>query len=104
MSKYLCDLTWPEISDYLVERKDIILPFGSVEEHGYHLPLSTDGDIAIKFSEGISDLTDIIYAPLIWYGVSNSTLSYTGTIMVDYSSLMNFAASLFNSIKNNGFH
>jgi creatinine amidohydrolase len=103
MSKYLCDLTWPDVSDYLVGRKDIILPFGSVEEHGYHLPLSTDGDIAIKISEGISDLTDIIYAPLVWYGVSNSTVSYAGTIMVDFSSLMIFAASLFNSIKNNGF-
>ncbi len=103
MSKYLGDLTWPEIGDYLVKRKDIILPFGSVEEHGYHLPLSTDGDIATKVSEGISDLTDIIYAPLVWYGVSNSTLSYTGTIMVDFSSLLNFASSLFNSIKNNGF-
>jgi len=38
--------TWDEVREYLEGRKDVLLPVGSVEEHGFHLPLSTDGDIA----------------------------------------------------------
>ncbi len=48
----LSELSWPEVKEYLKRRKDVIVPLGSVEEHGYHLPLSTDSDIAFSYIQG----------------------------------------------------
>ncbi len=99
----LNDLTWKEVKEYLLGRKDIILPIGSVEEHGYHLPLSTDGDIALGIAHKLSEDTGVVVAPPIWYGVSNTTRSYTGTTMVNYDTLRTYIGDILSSIKENGF-
>ncbi len=99
----LNDLTWKEVKEYLLGRKDIILPIGSVEEHGYHLPLSTDGDIALGIAHKLSKDTGVVVAPPIWYGVSNTTRSYTGTTMVNYDTLKTYIGDILSSIKENGF-
>jgi creatinine amidohydrolase len=99
----LNDLTWKEVKGYLKKRKDILLPFGSVEEHGYHLPLSTDGDIALAIASRLSVETGVIVAPMIWYGVSNTTRRYIGTTMVDFDSLKAYCRDVMLSLKENGF-
>ena len=45
--KYLyADLTWPEVNDAVELKKVILLPIGSTEQHGPHLPLDVDNLIA----------------------------------------------------------
>jgi creatinine amidohydrolase len=99
----LNDLSWEEVREYLNLRQDILLPFGSVEEHGYHLPLSTDGDIVQAICEGISEKTGILAAPLVWYGVSNTTKAYTGTTMVEPDTLKAYTRDILAALKNSGF-
>ncbi len=99
----LNDLTWTEVKKYLKKRRDVLVPFGSVEEHGYHLPLSTDGDIALAIAEKLSGKTGIIVAPIIWYGVSNTTRAYTGTTMVNFDSLRAYSKDVMLSLKESGF-
>lgn len=99
----LNDLTWTEVKEYLRKRRDVLLPFGSVEEHGYHLPLSTDGDIALVIAEKLSGKTGIIIAPIIWYGVSNTTRTYTGTTMVSFDSLRAYSKDVMLGLKESGF-
>ncbi|MEE8358457.1 MAG: creatininase family protein [Candidatus Hydrothermarchaeales archaeon] len=99
----LNDLTWKEVKEYLLKRKDIILPIGSVEEHGYHLPLSTDGDIALGIAHKLSEDTGVVVAPPIWYGVSNTTKAYTGTTMVNFDTLKTYTRDILSSIEGNGF-
>jgi creatinine amidohydrolase len=99
----LNDLSWDEVGEYLEKRSDILLPFGSVEEHGYHLPLSTDGDIAWAICEGVSDGTGILVAPVVWYGVSNTTKAYSGTTMVEPDTLKAYTKDILESLKNSGF-
>lgn len=99
----LNDLSWVEVKGYIKKRQDILLPFGSVEEHGYHLPLSTDGDIVEAVCEGVSKATGIIVAPLIWYGVSNTTRAYAGTTMVEPDTLKAYTKDVLNALKNSGF-
>ncbi|MEE9474492.1 MAG: creatininase family protein [Candidatus Hydrothermarchaeaceae archaeon] len=97
------NLSWVGVKEYLKKRQDILLPFGSVEEHGYHLPLSTDGDIVQAICEGISKKTGILVAPLVWYGVSNTTKSYTGTTMVEPDTLKAYTKDILKALKNSGF-
>ncbi|MFQ6136389.1 MAG: creatininase family protein [Candidatus Hydrothermarchaeales archaeon] len=99
----LNDLTWVEVKRYLERRKDILLPFGSVEEHGYHLPLSTDGDIALGIAEELSAKTGVVIAPLIWYGVSNTTRGYVGTTMVGFDTLKAYCGDILAGLKESGF-
>ena len=50
MSVLFAEKSWPQISDYVKGNALIILPVGQVEEHGPHLPLSTD----IVIAEGVA--------------------------------------------------
>ncbi len=99
----LAELSWPEVKEYLGRRKDIIVPLGSVEEHGYHLPLSTDSDIALGISKEVSSRTDIILAPLIHYGVCNTTRAYPGTIAITFDSMRSLIADILSSLEDSGF-
>ena len=56
--------------------------FGSVEEHGYHLPLSTDCDIALAIAKKLGEGLGILVAPPVWYGVANTTKDYVGSVML----------------------
>jgi creatinine amidohydrolase len=99
----LADLTWVEVKEYLRDRGDVILPFGSVEEHGYHLPLSTDGDVAWAIAEALSARTGAAVAPMVWYGVSNTTREYAGTTMAFFDSFKAYVRDLLHSLRGTGF-
>jgi creatinine amidohydrolase len=77
----LLEMSWKDVEAYLKKRTDIILPIGSVEEHGYHLPLSTDGDIALAIAKELSKRTGVIVGPIVWYGVCNTTRAFPGTVI-----------------------
>jgi len=66
----LGDMTWQEVRDYLVTRDALIVPIGTCEQHGAHLPLSTDTRIAEAFADRIADETGVAVAPTLAYGVN----------------------------------
>lgn len=66
----LGDATWQEVRDYLVERDALIVPIGTCEQHGAHLPLATDTLIAEAFAERIAEVTGVALAPTLAYGVN----------------------------------
>ncbi len=99
----LSDLSWSDIEGYLKKRSDILLPFGSVEEHGYHLPLSTDADIALSVADELSSKKGVLVAPVVWYGVCNTTRSYPGTLTVNFDSFKAYVSDLLSSIGESGF-
>ncbi len=51
-------------------RKRVILPIGSVEQHGAHLPVATDVIIAEEIARRVSRLVDAFVLPPIFYGAS----------------------------------
>ncbi len=99
----LVDLKWPEVKRYLRRRKGVIIPLGSVEEHGYHLPLSTDTDIALAIVERLSERTGVIAAPPLHYGVCNTTRGYTGTTSVSFDSFRSHLRDVIESLRESGF-
>ena len=97
------NFTWKEAEEYIKKKRAIILPIGSVEEHGYHLPLSTDSSIALAIAKELSRRTGIAYLPLICYSVCVSTARYKGTITVKFESFLNYLKDILESIEQNGF-
>ena len=51
----LADMTWRDVRDYLTRSDALIIPVGTCEQHGPHLPLSTDTLIAEAFATRLAD-------------------------------------------------
>ena len=41
-ARLLAEMTWPEVEEAIGRGAGVVLPVGSTEQHGHHLPLSTD--------------------------------------------------------------
>lgn len=80
-----------------------ILPVGSVERHGDHLPLGTDSIEAEAVSLAVADKTGAHVFPPIWYGSSLSLRRFNGTIDVDSSALYSYVKSVIREILRNGY-
>lgn len=57
-------LTWPQAEAYFKDHDTVIIPLGSIECHGRHLPLGTDTMIPNRILEELEPLTDALIAPL----------------------------------------
>ena len=67
----LRDITNTEFQNVIKKKKTVaIIPVGSVEQHGPHLPISTDSDIVSHIAKKIAKKMDFFLLPTIQYGVS----------------------------------
>ncbi len=99
------DLTWPEIDEAAQRKKVILLPVGSTEQHGPHLPLDVDNLIAtsICMESGRRAPDKILVAPTIPYGYNIHALDYPGTIHVSHQAYLEFCLSVCKSLAYHGF-
>jgi creatinine amidohydrolase len=64
------DLTWPRLEDYSKGDGPLLLPIGSVESHGAHLPISTDSLIASHISDQLAKRNSWISLPPVAYSIA----------------------------------
>ena len=79
-SRYFTDLTQPEIADQLKKNPLVILPQGSVEQHGPHLPTGTDIFAANVIAQAVAERMDGLVLPGGPLGVTPLHMPYEGTI------------------------
>ena len=73
--------TAPEVVAHLRDGRGIaVLPVGALEQHGPHLPLSTDTLTAQAVAERIADALDALLLPAIGYGATWNMSGYPGTV------------------------
>jgi creatinine amidohydrolase len=60
----------PDLRKIIKKQKAIIIPVGSIEQHGPHLPVSTDSDIVSEVARRVSEKCNFLLLPTISYGVS----------------------------------
>ena len=82
----------------------IILPIGSVEEHGEHLPLCTDSIQPEYVALEVAKKTGCLVAPLLKYGVCNSTRNFPGTLTIDFDTFYRFVHSILSELIRNNFN
>ena len=87
---YLDELSTFELQEKLKtnDKTLVILPIGAVEEHGKHLPLSTDSIQPEFIAEKMAaePELDILIAPPIRYGICNTTRNFSGTISLSFDT------------------
>ena len=99
------ELTWPEIQERLTEIDTAILPCGSVEQHGRHLPVDLDyfdaDYLAKRVAEACSEPRPFVL-PVVPYGVSYHHEDFKGTLSVSNESLSRFIYDIGMNLAKSG--
>ena len=101
----LGELRWPEAKERLQQVDLAMLPVGSCEQHGPHLPLDTDGYDAELLAEQVASLCSQprpLVLPLVPYGVSYHHDNFPGTISVGPEALSRLVYDIGMSIAKQG--
>jgi creatinine amidohydrolase len=80
IKNYLPHMTWREVEEALTRTDMVIIPVGSIEQHGKHLPLCTDLCAAIEISKLIAEATDVLVAPAVFAGLSEHHMEFPGSL------------------------
>jgi len=98
MTKRLKDMTWEEARDVLKTDRLGIIPTGSIEQHGPHLPLGTDFMIADSLAKRVAEKTDAIVTPTIPIGFAAYHQDFEGTLSVAPEHLAAYYLDVANSL------
>lgn len=96
------EMTTPEFLAGLNKSRTVLIPFGSTEEHGPHLPLSTDTRQAMDVGRRLAQRRPIFIAPPVHYGVCRSTSQHPGTITISTSTLRSLTIDVVTSFYRQG--
>ena len=80
---WLADLAWPDVAERAAAGAVLAVPLGSTEQHGPHLPLSTDTDLAVTLCRRLASARpDVLIAPALPYGSSDEHDGFPGTLSI----------------------
>jgi creatinine amidohydrolase len=98
-------LTWPEINEAALAKKTILLPIGSTEQHGHHLPLDVDNFLArsVCLEAGRRAPRELLVMPTIPYGYNEHAQDFPGTIHVTYAHFIEYCLDVVKSVAYAGF-
>ncbi len=103
MNQWLQDMSWEEAEKSIQKAGGVaILPVGSVEQHGYHMPLGTDSYVAITLAEDASKKTDTLLVPPLWFGWSPHHMVRPGTITIRPETLSEITYDIAASLNHHG--
>lgn len=99
------DLTRTEFELALERDPAIILPLGSTEQHGPHLPVDTDAAIPLALAEETgAKMENVLVTPPISFGYSPHHGGIPGTITISSETLMRLVKEVIKSIQRSGFN
>jgi creatinine amidohydrolase len=103
----LAKRTWPEAAELFGPRTIAILPIGSTEPHGPHLPLDTDVTIAVamarRSTERLAELgVPCVVLPPLCYGLTNWTTGFAGRVTLRPGTLWALLEDVVTSLEQQG--
>lgn len=106
--KFAAELTWEEAREAAAAGAVALVPVGSTEAHGPHLPLGTDVIIAAEVASRAAarieekDRRALVFPPLA-YGVTEFAAGFTGTVSIRPETLRALVVDMSRSITAQGF-
>jgi creatinine amidohydrolase len=99
------EFTWPEIRDAAAQNRVAVLPVGTVEQHGPHLPLITDVLTASEMSRMAVERKpeQAVLMPPVYYSFNEHHLDFPGTIAVEGQTVVNYVTDIGRSLAHHGF-
>lgn len=94
----------PSLRKIIKNKKQVVLiPVGSIEQHGPHLPISTDSDIVSEIANQVSKKTNCLLMPTINYGVSFEHSPFFN-VSITESTLEKILVDVCISLQKNGIN
>lgn len=98
-------LTWEEMNEAIEMQKLIILPTGSTEQHGRHLPLEVDAflveSVCLEVGRRIPE--QVLILPTVSYGLNLHHIDFPGTIHIEPEIFIDFCLNITKSVAYHGF-
>jgi creatinine amidohydrolase len=94
---------WTEIEN--LKERIVVLPLGSLEQHGHHLPLLTDTLIGTEITRRAeAELGDAaLFLPMLWIGASDHHRAFPGTVSVSNDVYIRMLIDILESLIASGF-
>jgi creatinine amidohydrolase len=106
-SIYLGDLTSEDINKVLTRTEMVLIPIGSFEQHGRHLPLATDSIITYEVTKMVAERIRpeffVLVGPLIPFGKSVEHATRPGTISIKPRVLEDLLMGICKDLARHGF-
>lgn len=99
----LQEMTWEDVKEYLKKNDMVIVPLGSTEQQGPHLPLGTDFYEAFGIAKKISEKSGVMVAPFAFAGYSEYHMGFPGTVSVKTETLEQYLFECASSLIRHGF-
>jgi len=99
------ELTWPQARQAASQGRVLVLPVGTTEQHGPHLPLNVDCLTSTELARmGVERAPeDALLMPAISYSFNEHHLDFPGTIAVSWQSIIGYLQDVGRSAAHHGF-
>lgn len=97
------EFNWTDIKG--LTEKVVVLPLGSLEQHGHHLPLLTDSMIGMEIAKRAeAELRDeALFLPMLWVGASDHHKAFPGTVSISNTVYVEVLIDMLESLIAGGF-
>lgn len=103
MTKLMEEMSWVEFDEARKKTHTILIPTGSVEVEGPHLPLNVDSIVALGVAKRVAEKTGLIIGPLMNIGYSEWHMGFPGTLSFGLLTISQMLRELSYSLIDYGF-
>jgi creatinine amidohydrolase len=98
-------LTWPEVRRAVAEEMVPIVPIGTLEDHGRHLPIDTDVTLVEAICRGAAERLPegAVLLPVIAHGYSPHHMDFPGTVTIGWDTFCRYCTDVAVSLVEHGF-
>ena len=97
-------MTWPQLREAARADMVVLVPFGSIEQHGFHLPVDVDLRIAREVCERTARLNpNALVMTAMPFGFETHHMDWPGTIDVEWDLLVKYGVCVCSSLARHGF-
>lgn len=99
------EFSWPEIREAVATNRVAVLPVGTVEQHGPHLPLVTDVLTSSEMSRRAveRDPSRAVLLPPVYYSFNEHHMDFPGTIAIAGETIVRYVTDIGRSLARHGF-
>ena len=96
------DMTWTQVEAELQDTKVVLIPVGSTEQHGHHMPMGSDTYCALEVARRTAGKEKALVAPALPYGISHCHMSFPGTITLSCQTMAQVIIEICDSLYRHG--
>ena len=102
--KLMEEMSWTDFQKAMETHDTALVPFGSVEVEGPHLPMAVDSIVALEVARRVADATEgTLVAPLLNVTYSDWHMGFAGTLSLTMPTLLKVTMEVCSSLCHQGF-